>query len=79
MLNVYFLAHFKYDINEILDRSEMDPNRFDLFKANLITKATRNSINDAKDYVDSFVKEGFLDEKSGERIKKLLHRYSKIR
>ena len=79
MLNVHFLAHFKYDLNEILDRSEMDPARFDLFKANLITKASRNGIQDAREYVDSFIKEGFLDEKSGERLKKLLQRYSKIR
>ena len=79
MLNVHFLAHFKYDLNEILVRSDMDDSQYVKFTANLITKASRNGISDARTYVDSVFKDEVIDESSAERIKKLLQRYSKLR
>jgi len=79
MLNVYHLPHFKYDLNEVLVRSEMDPSRFDQFTANLLTKATRRGINDAKDYISDATQDGIIDEVSADRVKRLLHRYSKLR
>ena len=79
MLNMHFLSHFKYDLNEALARSDMDENQYDQFKANLITKSSRVGIHAGREYVDTMIKEELLDESSGERIKRLLQRYSKIR
>ncbi len=79
MLNVRRLDHFKYDLNEALKRSDMDEVQQDQFTANLITKASRNDIEDAVAYTKSMVNEGLIDEKTGDRIKKLLYRYSRYR
>ena len=79
MLDMQSLAHFKYDLNEVIERSTMDPVRHDQFIANLIQKGLRMNIDVAQDYIDEMVKKNLLDEPSADRMRRLLVRYSRFR
>ncbi|MGI6009649.1 MAG: hypothetical protein ACOX8X_06015, partial [Methanomethylophilus sp.] len=79
MLNTHKLAPFKYDMNEVLSRSSMDPTMASSFLATVIAKASRISTRDAKDYVQTFVDEGHLTKDEASDIGRLLDRYSKYR
>ena len=47
MLNTHRINPFKYDVNEILDASSMDPSTASSFLASVIAKASRVSTKDA--------------------------------
>ena len=79
MLNTHKLAPFKYDMNEILSQSSMDPGMASSFLASVIAKASRISTKDAKEYAKTFVDEGHLGKDEYDRICKLMDRYSKYR
>ena len=79
MLNMHRLKPFKYDINEVLSASAMDPAMASSFLGSLIAKASRISARDAMVYIDPFVDDGFLTEDEAEKICRLLDRYSKYR
>ncbi len=79
MLNTHKLAPFKYDMNEILSQSSMDPTMASSFLASVIAKASRISTKDAKDYARTFVDAGNLTKDEFDKISKLMDRYSKYR
>lgn len=79
MLNTHKVAPFKYDMNEVLSQSSMDPVMASSFLASVIAKASRISTRDAKDYAKTFVDEGNLTKDEYDKISKLLDRYSKYR
>lgn len=79
MLNTHKIAPFKYDMNEILFQSSMDPVMASSFLASVIAKASRISTRDAKDYAKTFVDEGNLTKDEYDRICRLMDRYSKYR
>lgn len=79
MLNTHKVAPFKYDMNEILSQSSMDPVMASSFLASVIAKASRISTRDAKDYAKTFVDEGNLTKEEYDRICRLMDRYSKYR
>ena len=79
MLNTHKLAPFKYDMNEILSQSSMDPGMASSFLASIIAKASRISTKDAKDYAKTFVDDGYLGKEEYDKICKLMDRYSKYR
>lgn len=79
MLNTHRLAPFKYDMNEILSSSAMDPAKASSFLASVIAKASRVSTRDAKDFVRTFLDEGDLTKEECDRIGRLLDKYSKYR
>ena len=79
MLNTHKLAPFKYDMNEILSQSSMDPTMASSFLATIIAKASRISTKEAKDYAKTFVDAGNLTKDEFDRISKLMDRYSKYR
>lgn len=79
MLNTHKIAPFKYDMNEILSQSSMDPVMASSFLASVIAKASRISTRDAKDYAKTFVDEGNLTKDEYDRICRLMDRYSKYR
>lgn len=79
MLNTHRINPFKYDMNEILDASAMDPSKASSFLASVIAKASRVSTKDAKDFVKTFLESGDLTKEEYDRICKLLDRYSRWR
>ncbi|AIZ56965.1 hypothetical protein Mpt1_c10980 [Candidatus Methanoplasma termitum] len=79
MLNTQKLAPFKYDMNEVLSASAMDPAKSSAFLASVIAKATRVSTRDAKDYVKTFLDAGDLTKDEFDKISRLMDKYSKYR
>ncbi len=79
MLNTHKINPFKYDMNEILNASSMDPSKASSFLASVIAKASRVSTKDAKDFVKTFLDGGDLTKDEYDRICKLLDRYSRWR
>ncbi len=79
MLNTHRISPFKYDMNEILEASSMDPSKASSFLASVIAKASRVSTKDAKEFVRTFLDSGDLTKDEHDRICKLLDRYSRFR
>jgi hypothetical protein len=79
MLNTHKLAPFKYDMNEILSASSMDPAKASSFLASVIAKASRISTKSAKEFAKTFLDAGDLTKDEYDKICKLLDRYSKFR
>ena len=79
MLNTHKIAPFKYDMNEILADTSMDPSKASAFLASLIAKSSRISIKEAKEFTKPFVESGDLAKEEYDRISRLLDRYSKYR
>lgn len=79
MLNTHRIAPFKYDMNEIIQATKMDPSMASSFLASVIAKASRQSAREAKDYVRSFMDEGNLTKEESDRICRLIDKYSKYR
>ena len=76
MLNIHHVGVFKYHLKEIMRDSEMKDDLKPTFVANVLSKASRNSVNDAEDYVDALLKEGMLEGPVSEQIHRLLDQYS---
>lgn len=79
MLNTHKLAPFKYDMNEILSASRMDPAKASSFLASVIAKASRISTKEAKEFAKTFLDSDDLTKEEYDKICKLLDRYSKFR
>ena len=79
MLNTHRINPFKYDMNQILEASSMDPAKASSFLASVIAKASRVSTKDAKDFVKTFLEAGDLTKEEHDKICKLLDRYSRWR
>lgn len=79
MLNTHKINPFKYDMNEILSESAMDPSKSSAFLATVIAKASRVSSRDAKDFIRTFLDNGDITKDENDRMCKLLDKYSKYR
>ena len=79
MLNTHRINPFKYDVNEVLSASIMDPSKASSFLASVIAKASRVSTKDAKEFIKTFLDSGDLTKEEHDKICKLLDRYSKYR
>lgn len=79
MLNTHKLSPFKYDMNEVLSASTMDPAKASSFLASIIAKASRVSTKDAKDFAKTFVESGDLPREDYDRMCRLMDKYSKYR
>ena len=79
MLNTQKQAPFKYDMNEVLSASSMDPAKASAFLASVIAKGSRVSTRDAKDYAKTFLDSGDLTKEEFEKISRLMDKYSKYR
>lgn len=79
MLNTHRIAPFKYDMNEIIQTTAMDPSMASSFLASVIAKASRQSAKDAKDYVREFSDNGDLTKETADRMCRLIDKYSKYR
>ena len=72
MLDLHHKDVFKYHLGQILEDTEMKEDQAQTLKANILSKASQQSINSAKDYIDSVVVDGHLDEDTARRIFRLL-------
>lgn len=79
MLNLSSLSRFKYHLRRILEDSSMNEDFTNAFIANLITKGSRGSLKEAKDYVRSLSDQGIFKDKTSEEICTLLDRNRKFR
>jgi hypothetical protein len=79
MLNTHKLAPFKYDMNELLSASAMDPAKASSFLASVIAKASRVSTRDAKEFAKTFMESGDITKEELDRISRLMDKYSKYR
>lgn len=79
MLNLGKLDYFNWDLNEIMDASDMDEEKVNTFKANMTAKARQRSIKEAKDFVREVEERGDFSRETGDRLCRLLDRYSRIR
>ncbi len=79
MLNTHRINPFKYDMNQILETSTMDPAKASSFLASVIAKASRVSTRDAKDFIKTFVDAGDITKDEADKFNKLLDKYSRYR
>jgi len=79
MLNIRKLNGFRYDLKEILHNLKMEEKHIPNFMATVVTKASRDSINAAKDYVCEKCDEGIISKDIERYTLDLLDRYTKYR
>lgn len=79
MLNVKKENAFRYDLNEILKNSKTDERYIASFIATIISKASRQSVHDARDYVKEKCKEEIIDKDVEKEILRVLNMYIKYR
>ena len=79
MLDVRREGHLKYDLREILSRSQLASEQQGTFIATVISKGARQSTGEAKDWVTSKMNEGLIARNDRDAINTLLDRYSKWR
>ena len=70
---------FLWDLNEIMERSDMDEEKINTFKANMTAKARQRSIKEAKEYVREVEERGDFSKETEDQLCKLLDRYSRMR
>jgi len=79
MLNTHKMAPFKYDLKEILSKTQIDEAKASAMLASLIAKASRVSTREAKDFVRTYVDAGDLTKDEFDKIARLMDKYSKFR
>lgn len=79
MLNLGKLAYFKYDLNQIVDRAEIEDSLVGSFKGTIIAKSSKISIQEAKDYIRDIEGREQITEDTSKRICSLLDRYTTYR
>ena len=79
MLNIRRLDYFKYDLNEIVDGSDIEENLIPSFKATIIAKASQRSIAEAKEYINDMAQREQISEEMAGKLCRLVERYTKFR
>lgn len=79
LLNLGRLDYFKYDLNEIISSANIDENLVGSFKASIIAKSSKISIQAAKDYIMEVQGREGITKETSDRICRLLERYTMYR
>jgi len=79
MLDVGRKDIFRYELRRILASAGMDEERVPSFVATVITRASRVSVDSAKEYVEEMVATGVCPEGAKEPIMRLLGRFTRYR
>lgn len=79
LLNMRNRQLFSFDIKEVLKATTIDPNTGAQFVAQVMARASRQGIDEAKDYVVEKQNEGIVDEALADQVLSLLDRYSRYR
>lgn len=72
-------AHFKYDVEQVLEASDVDEDRRLSLLQLIVTRGARNGVPETKRFLTDKVEEGIIDAPSKEKIGKLLDQYSTYR
>lgn len=70
---------FEYDARQALDDAPIDEDHYKAFLQQVMTRGSRQGIENAKDFVQSKAEEEMLDQDTADRLKRLLDKYSKYR
>ncbi len=76
MLNMHREQSFKADVNEILMYGRVEEKHQMSIRATIISKASRDSIDAAKEYIRVKQKENILSKETADALSNLLDRYS---
>lgn len=76
MLNLHRKTVFKYHMSRILEKSEVLQEAKQTFMANVLSKASQQSIEDSMVYIDGVIAEGLLEQEVAERVFRLLDEYA---
>ena len=79
LLNMRNRALFHFDLKEYLKIAIIDPGQGTQFAAQVVARASRQGIDEAKDYVVEKRSEGIIDEQLADQVLTLLDRYSRYR
>ncbi len=79
MFNMKKETVFRYYMNEILNDSKTEEKYFKSFIATTISKASRKSTRDARDYIKVKCEEEMIDRDVEKEILELLNRFTKYR
>jgi len=79
MLDISRVEYFQYDAKEVMQASNVEPKVWEPMLSSIIAKASRNSINEALDYIDQKVEEEVLPEKVAAELDRLLRKYRRNR
>lgn len=78
-LNMRATTSFRYELREIMKRSDLDEAHRNTLIASIIAKGQRTSLVEAETYVRKVVSEESLENEVAEAICRLLDRYKKYR
>ena len=78
-LDLRKLAYFKYDSKELFNSTDMDPKVWNPLLASIVTKASRMSIKEAKEYIRGLEDDEVLTKETGKALSRILDRYKKWR
>jgi len=76
MLNLHRKDVFKYHMTRILEKSEMREDVRQTFMANILSKSSQQSIEDAKIYIDDMVAQEHLEQEVADQLFRLLDEHS---
>lgn len=79
MLSMHKIQPFKYDMNEILNTTSLDPAKASAFLATVVAKASRISLKEAKEYINEVAEAGDITKEEQTKFNNLLQKYSKFR
>jgi hypothetical protein len=78
-LDLRKLNYFNFDAKEILNSTDIEQKVWSPLLASIVTKASRLSIKDAKEYIYKLEQEEVLDVDTAKALSNLLDRYKRWR
>ena len=79
MLNVKRERSFKFDVREVFEKSNVDPEAAKGILASMIAMGSKQSLAIAKDFVRKKAEEGVIDQDVEKQLLRLLDVYSRRR
>jgi len=79
MLDLRKLNYFRYDAKEIFNSTNLDQKVWNPLLVSIVTKASRLSIKEAKDYIDRIAEEGVINQDTTKELIHLLEKYKRWR
>jgi len=76
MLDLQRKDVFKYHMGRVLERSDMREDVVQTFMANILSKSSQQSIDDAKSYISDIVAEGHIGQDVADKLFRLLDEHS---
>lgn len=79
MINEGKRTELLFFLREIVLESGVSDKLAEPFMASLVAKGARESVENAMEFLDSKIEEGFISEETREPIKKTMRRFTKFR